>query len=85
MIAELAKNAMHALIILAESHVALWFPVPGCSYEVLNKMMAYDQAYPGDNSANAIGFKTEATRAVSMVMMDYKSVVDFLMDPVSGI
>uniref|UniRef100_A0A0D3EUX9 Homeobox domain-containing protein n=1 Tax=Oryza barthii TaxID=65489 RepID=A0A0D3EUX9_9ORYZ len=80
MIAELAKNAMHALIILAESHVALWFPVPGCSYEVLNKM-AYDQAYPGDNSANAIGFKTEATRAVSMVMMDYKSVVDFLMDP----
>ncbi|KAF0918955.1 hypothetical protein E2562_027506 [Oryza meyeriana var. granulata] len=80
MIAELAKNAMHALIILAETHVALWFPVPGSSFEMLN-MTAYQQAYPGDDGANAMGFKTEATRADAMVMMDHKSIVDFLMDP----
>ncbi|XP_006646400.1 homeobox-leucine zipper protein TF1 [Oryza brachyantha] len=82
MIAELAKNAMHGLIILAEAHVALWLPVPGYSFETLN-MTAYQQAYPGGDGANALGFRTEATRADAMVMMDHKSIVDFLMDPYS--
>uniref|UniRef100_A0A0D9V6M4 Homeobox domain-containing protein n=1 Tax=Leersia perrieri TaxID=77586 RepID=A0A0D9V6M4_9ORYZ len=80
MMAELAKNAMHALIIVSQTHVGLWFPVPGCSYDILN-MMAYQQAYAGDNGANAMGFKTEATRGDAMVMMDSKSIVDFLMEP----
>ncbi|KAM0918105.1 hypothetical protein ACQ4PT_009068 [Festuca glaucescens] len=79
MIAELTQNAMDEFVILSESHGPLWQPVPGGSFEILNKM-AYAAKFGGDNSANIIGFKTEATRADVVVMMGAKYIMDYLMD-----
>ncbi|XP_047058331.1 homeobox-leucine zipper protein TF1-like [Lolium rigidum] len=79
MIAELTQNAMDEFVILSESHGPLWLPVLGGSFEILNKM-AYAAKFGGDNSANIIGFKTEATRADIVVMMGAKYIMDYLMD-----
>jgi hypothetical protein len=84
MIVELAQNAMKEFVILSESHGPLWLPVPGGSFEVLNKM-AYAEQFGGNNRADIIGFKTEATRADAVVMMDAKNIMDYLMDSVSCI
>jgi hypothetical protein len=75
---------MHEFIILAESHGPLWLTVPGGSFEILNKMV-YAQKFGGKNSTNVIGFKTEATRADAVVMMNAKNMMDYLMDTVSCI
>lgn len=83
-IAELAQNAMHEFVVLVESGGPLWMPVPGASLDLLNKM-AYAQTFGARNSANVIGFMTEATRADDMVMMDAKQIVDYIMDSVSCI
>jgi hypothetical protein len=84
MIAELAQNAMHEFVTLSESHGPLWLPVPGGSFEILNKMV-YAQQFGGKNSAGVIGFKAEATRANAVVTMNAKSIMDYLMDCVSCI
>ncbi|XP_048564824.1 homeobox-leucine zipper protein TF1-like [Triticum urartu] len=79
-IAELAQSAMHEFVVLAEAGGPLWMPVPGGSFDVLNKM-AYAQTFGARSSANVIlGFMTEATRADDMVMMDAKQIVDYIMD-----
>nr|XP_051200840.1 homeobox-leucine zipper protein TF1-like [Lolium perenne] len=79
MIAELTHNAMDEFIILSNSHGPLWLPVPGGSFEILNKM-AYATQFDGKNSADITGFKTEATRASVVVMMGAKNIMDYLMD-----
>uniref|UniRef100_A0ACD5W541 Uncharacterized protein n=1 Tax=Avena sativa TaxID=4498 RepID=A0ACD5W541_AVESA len=79
MIVELAQNAMHEFFTLCESHGPLWLPVPGGSFEILNKT-AYAQKFGGKNSTDIIGFKTEATRADAVVMMNAKKMMDYLMD-----
>ena len=73
---------MHEFLTLSESHGPLWLPVPGRSFEILNKMV-YAQTFAGKNSADIIGFKTEATRADAVVMMNAKKIVEYLMDSVS--
>uniref|UniRef100_A0ACD5VNB4 Uncharacterized protein n=1 Tax=Avena sativa TaxID=4498 RepID=A0ACD5VNB4_AVESA len=78
-ILELAQDAMREFVILSESHGPLWLPVPGGSFEVLNKM-AYDQKFGGKNNADITGIKTEATRADAVVMMGAKHIMDYLMD-----
>jgi hypothetical protein len=84
MIAELTQNAMDEFVILSEAHGPLWQPVPGGSFEIPNKM-AYAAKFGADNSANIIGFKTEATPADVVVMMGAKYIMDYLMDSVSCI
>ncbi|KAM0881620.1 hypothetical protein ACQ4PT_032841 [Festuca glaucescens] len=79
MIAELTHNAMDEFIILSNSHGPLWLPVPGGSFEILNNM-AYATKFGGKNSADIIGFKTEATHADVVVMMGTKNIMDYLMD-----
>lgn len=79
---EVAKTAAHELFVLADSSGPLWLAVPGGSFEVLNKM-AYAQTFPGQISVGTIGLKTEATRASAVVMLDPKSIVEYLMDAVS--
>ncbi|KAL5228707.1 hypothetical protein ABZP36_016972 [Zizania latifolia] len=79
MIAELAKNAMHTLIISAETQVALWLPVPGGSFEILNKL-CYDQALGGGNGADAMVLKTEATRSDGVILLDATTILEYLMD-----
>ncbi|KAG8055136.1 hypothetical protein GUJ93_ZPchr0001g32157 [Zizania palustris] len=79
MIAELAKNAMHTLIISAETQVALWLPVPGGSFEILNKM-CYDQALGGGNAADSMVLKTEATRSDGVILLDATTILEYLMD-----
>ncbi|KAK1663001.1 hypothetical protein QYE76_051160 [Lolium multiflorum] len=82
MIAEQTQNAMDDFVILSEAHGPLWQPVPDGSFEILNKM-AYAAKFGADNSANIIGFKTEATRADVMVMMGAKYIMDswIVIDP----
>jgi hypothetical protein len=75
---------MDEFTILSNSHGPLWLPVPGGSFEILNKM-AYATQFGGKNSADKIGFKTEATRADVVVMMGTKNIMDYLMDSVSYI
>jgi hypothetical protein len=81
MLAGMARNAVHEFVTLANSSGPMWFPVAGGSLETLNRM-AYLQAFPGQNSA--LGLKMEATRANAVVMLDSKTVVEFLMNAVSG-
>jgi butyrate kinase len=83
-IVELTNNAMDEFTILSNSHGPLWLPVPGGSFEILNKM-AYATQFDGKNSADITGFKTEATRASVVVMMGAKNIMDYLMDSVSYI
>nr|AEI99592.1 HD-Zip IV transcription factor GL9 [Triticum aestivum] len=78
-IAELVQNAMHEFVVLSESGGPLWMPVPGGSLDLLNKV-AYAQTFGARSSANAIGFRVEATRADGMVMMEAKQIVDYIMD-----
>nr|DAA34958.1 TPA_exp: homeodomain leucine zipper family IV protein [Zea mays] len=79
MLAKLAENAAQELLVLADPESPLWLPVPGGSFETLN-MIAYAQTFPGQMSVDAIALKTEATRASGVVMLDPKSLVEFLMD-----
>ena len=83
---EVAMNAAHELFILSDSSSPLWLAVPGGSFQVLNRM-AYAQTFPGQMSvgAMAMGLTAEATRASAVVMLDAKSIVEFLMDSVSGV
>ncbi|OEL26468.1 Homeobox-leucine zipper protein TF1 [Dichanthelium oligosanthes] len=76
---EVAKSAAQEVFILCDANGPLWLAVPGGSYEVLNKI-AYAQAFPEQISVGAIGLKTEATRASAVVMLDAKSIVEYLMD-----
>ena len=82
---EVAMNAAHELFILSDPSSPLWLAVPGGSFQVLNRM-AYAQTFPGQMSvgAMAMGLTAEATRASAVVMLDPKSIVEFLMDSVSG-
>jgi len=82
---EVAMSAAHELFILSDSSSPLWLAVPGGSFQVLNRM-AYAQTFPGQMSvgAMAMGLTAEATRASAVVMLDPKSIVEFLMDSVSG-
>ena len=80
---EVAMNAAHELFILSDSSSPLWLAVPGGSFQVLNRM-AYAQTFPGQMSVGAMGLVAEATRASAVVMLDPKSIVEFLMDSVSG-
>lgn len=86
MITELVQKALHEFVILSNFSSPLWLSIPVLegSLEMLNKM-TYAQIFGGKNSANIIGFKTEATRANAIVMMDAKNIVDYLMDTVSCI
>ncbi|VAI41192.1 unnamed protein product [Triticum turgidum subsp. durum] len=81
MITELVQKALHEFVILSNINSPLWLSVPVLdgSFEILNKMK-YAEKFGGDNSASIIGFKTEATRANAIVMMDAKNIVDYLMD-----
>lgn len=79
---EIAKNAAHEFFVLADASGPLWLAVPGGSFEVLNKM-AYAQTFPGQISVGTTGLKTEATRASGVVMLDAKSIVEYLMHAVS--
>jgi hypothetical protein len=81
---EVANSAAQELLILGDSDCPLWMAVPGGSFEVLNKM-TYAQTFPEQISIGAIGFKTEATRANTVVMLGSKSLVEYLMDAVSGL
>jgi hypothetical protein len=80
---EVAKSAAHELFILSDSSSPLWLAVPGGSFQVLNRM-AYAQMFPGQMGVGTIGLTAEATRASAVVMLDPKSIVEFLMDSVSG-
>jgi hypothetical protein len=84
MIAEQTHNAMDEFVILSEAHGPVWQPVPGGSFEIPNRI-AYAAKFGADNSANIIGFKTEATPADVVVMMGAKYIMDYLMDSVSCI
>ncbi|PUZ54418.1 hypothetical protein GQ55_5G130400 [Panicum hallii var. hallii] len=76
---EVAKSAAHELFILSDSSSPLWLAVPGGSFQVLNRM-AYAQMFPGQMGVGTIGLTAEATRASAVVMLDPKSIVEFLMD-----
>ncbi|XP_039851791.1 homeobox-leucine zipper protein TF1-like [Panicum virgatum] len=76
---EVAMSAAHELFILSDSSSPLWLAVPGGSFQVLNRM-AYAQTFPGQMSVGAMGLVAEATRASAVVMLDPKSIVEFLMD-----
>jgi hypothetical protein len=83
MLANLVQNAAHEFLILADPNSALWLNVPGGSFETLN-MVAYAQTFSGQMGVDTIAMKTEATRASAVVMLEPKSLVEFLMDAVSS-
>lgn len=83
MVANLAQNAAEELLILADPNCPLWLNVPGGSFETLN-MIDYAQTFPGQMNVDAIALKTEATRATAVVMLDPKSLVEFLLNAVSS-
>jgi len=83
MLANLAQNAAQEFLILADPNSALWLNVPRGSFETLN-MVAYAQTFPGQMGVDTMALKTEATRASAVVMLDPKSIVEFLMDAVSS-
>ncbi|XP_066310043.1 homeobox-leucine zipper protein TF1-like [Miscanthus floridulus] len=79
MLANLTQNAAQELLILANPNSPLWLNVPGGSFETLN-MVAYAQTFPGQMGVDTMALKTEATRASAVVMLEPKSLVEFLMD-----
>ncbi|TVU05325.1 hypothetical protein EJB05_48483, partial [Eragrostis curvula] len=77
MLAEIARIAVQEFVSFASSSGPMWLSVSGDSLETLNKM-AYDWAFPWQNSA--MGLKMKTTRANAVVMLDSQNVVGFLMD-----
>jgi hypothetical protein len=80
MLTEIARDAVNELVTLASSNAPMWISAPGGSLETLNRM-DYVQAFPG--LISAMGHDMEVTRANAMVMLDYKSSVQAVMDAVS--
>ncbi|KAK3162164.1 hypothetical protein QOZ80_1BG0086230 [Eleusine coracana subsp. coracana] len=77
MLAEIARNAVHEFVTLANFNGPIWLTVPGGSLETLSRM-AYLQTFPGQSGA--LGLNMEATRAHAVVLLDSKNIVEFLMD-----
>jgi homeobox-leucine zipper protein len=82
MIVELAVTAMEELVRMAQLDEPLW-NAPGLdgSAETLNEE-EYMRMFPGGLGLKQYGFKSEASRDSSVVIMTHANLVEILMDVV---
>lgn len=81
MIVELAVAAMEELFRMAQMGDPLWMSSLDGTDDVLNED-EYIRIFPRGIGPRPIGFKCEASRETAIVMMDYRNLVECLMDVV---
>ncbi|KAG8640642.1 homeobox-leucine zipper protein HDG2 isoform X2 [Manihot esculenta] len=79
MIVELAVAAMEELFRMAQMGDPLWMSSLDGTDDVLNED-EYIRIFPRGIGPRPIGFKCEASRETAIVMMDYRNLVECLMD-----
>lgn len=84
MVVELAVAAMEELTRMAQMGDPLWIPGIGSNTCVLNEE-EYFRTYPRGIGPKPLGFRSEASRETTVVIMNHVNLVEILMDVVSFI